>query len=105
MTPVSGLQILRLDANTDFHRRAPDVIHAAPHDHEITEMDGLAEIDPINRRGHARAARVANCADGGSRIHHREDDPAENKAEVVGVLRKHELRCFVLRLTNRSRRD
>jgi hypothetical protein len=97
VTAKTRLKILGFDSHSDFHRRAPDEIHAALHYHKVAEMDWLAEIDSIDRRGYADGSRMPNGADGGGRIHHREYDAAEHETEVVGVLRQHHLRRLVLR--------
>jgi hypothetical protein len=103
MTTDSGLKILSLDANSNFHRRSADEVHAAFHYHEIAHVDGLPEINTVDRYGNAVHPRMTNCGHCGSRVHHSENHSAKNVIEIVGVLGHHELRRLMLRLANRPR--
>ena len=103
MTALARQEIFGLDPDTDLHRGPPDEIHARFHDDQITQMDGLAEIDPVDRDGDAVVARVTKGGDGRGPIHHRKDDAAEDMTEIVRVLRHHDLGGFVLSLADGPR--
>ncbi len=103
MTTIACLKIFSFDSHSNFHRRAADVVHAALHDHQIAEVNRLAEIDSVDRCGDARASRVTYRAHGGCGVHHRENDAAEDESEIVGVLRQHELGSLVLRFADSAR--
>src|SRR4029079_5724672 len=69
MTPDTGLKILGFDSNSDFHRRAPDKVHAALHDDQIADVDRLAEINSVDRDGHAVHSGMTDCRYRRRRIH------------------------------------
>src|SRR2546423_13836259 len=56
----AGQQILRFHPYPYFHGRAADVVDARFHDHKISDVDRLAEIDAIDRHRHPRHARLAS---------------------------------------------
>jgi len=103
VTPNTGLKILGFDSNSDFHRRATDKVHAALHDDQIADVDRFPEIDSIDRDRNTVHSGVTDRRYRGRRIHHRENDAAKYVVEIVGVLRHHQLRSFVLRLANCAR--
>ena len=65
-----------------------------------TESRILDAANSVFMRRGTTGARVAESGDAGCRVHHGENDTAENIAEHVRVLRHHELSRFVLRLVD-----
>jgi hypothetical protein len=89
-------QVLRLDADADFHRCAADVVDARLEHDEVAQVDGLAKVDAVDGSSHARGPCVTDRGNGRRLVHERHDDAAEHVAQVVGVLGKHESRRLML---------
>lgn len=103
MSPNSGEEIFSLDADANFHGGLADKVHARLHDDEIANMDGLPEIHPVHRSRNACLAGVSHGGHGGRSIHHAQDDPAENVAEIIRMLRHHYLRRLVVGIADTPR--
>ena len=104
MPSNAGYQIFRFDADTDFHRRPSDVVDARFQHDEIAEVNRLAKVDTVDRRGDAGGSRMPDRRDGSGLVHERHHDATEYVAEIVRVRREHECRRFVLRLSDGSAR-
>ena len=88
--------VLGFHPHSDFHRRSAHEVDARFHDHEIPDVDRLAEIHPIDRDSHARQSRVTDRRYSGGSVHHRQHHAPEYVAQHVGMLWHHELSGFVL---------
>ncbi len=103
MAANPGEKIFGLDAHANFHGALAHKVYTGLHDHEIADMNWLAEIHSINRRRDACLARVPDGGYSGRGVHHAQDDTAEHVAKIVGVLRHHYLRCFVMGIADTPR--
>lgn len=91
-------EILRFHPHSDFHGRAADVVHARLQDDQLAQVNGLAKVHTVDRRGDTCRARVADRGHRGGLVDKRHDHAAEHVTQIVRILRKHERRRFVLRL-------
>ena len=97
-------QIFGFDANSDLHGRSTHEVDARLEHDEVTEVNGLPEVYPVDGRGHASGAGMPDRRDRGGLVDQRHHDSAEYVPEVIGVRRKHERRGLVLRLAHGSAR-
>lgn len=98
MAPYPGEKVFSLDPDTHFHRSPPDKVYTRLHDDEVANVNGLPEIDAVNRHRNACLPGVTNCGDCSGRIHHSEYDTAEHVPKIIGVLRHHDLGSLVIRI-------
>src|SRR5512134_2390069 len=90
--PLPREQLLRLDADPHLHGGAPDVVQRSVEGDEVPHVDGGEEVEPVDGRRHAVAARVADRDHAGRRIGQLHDVPPVDVPGGVGVLGGHLLR-------------
>ena len=88
---VASEEILGFHENTDLHGRTADEVHSRRARHELTCIDRLHEVDAIDRDGDGRTPGMAHRSNRRSPVYHREQFPTKNMAEIVDLVRHHQL--------------
>src|SRR5690606_39055586 len=95
----AGSHVFGLHAHANFHGRPARVVHTRFHDHQFTNVDGLAEIHAIDGYRDAGRACMPDRGHCSRLVHHGQHRAAEHVTQDVRVRWHHDLGRFVLART------
>ena len=87
----AGERILGLHPNFRFDGCTPGVSDFRVQDHEIADLDRVAENHRVDGNGDHAVAGVAHASQSSCFVHEFHDPAAVNISKIVGVFRLHEL--------------
>jgi len=90
-TPVSADERFRDDIDSDRHGGAADTLDACGQFDQFADANRFVKLDLVGCRHHHRAARAARRRDERSLAHQAQCIAAEQRAVMVGLLRKNHL--------------
>jgi hypothetical protein len=91
---LAGEERLGLDLDADLHRGAEDAVDGRSEHDQLSDADGMEEVQAVDSRSDAGASRVADGGHGGGKVDQVHDFAAENVAEHVRVIGQGDFRIL-----------